>query len=220
MAWVSGKGRLTRAYARFPARRAQRLPWKEAAQGVTPQSGVTRCADVQMCRCAGHPMWMLRAHRALLLNRFRAKGRFSSGVVEGFNTKAKSTSGKSFGFRACHDAETALYPVLGVLPEPESTHRFYRGAENKARRKHAHHLGNGTYRLRTCHRHRTGRRFSRKTGPRRVAGNSASGPLADYPGSGLLGYSPISAGQPSWASTRPSHQPQSAKPDRTGHIGL
>ena len=40
-------------------------------------------------RC--HPMWMLRAHRALLLNGFRAKGQFSSGVVEGFNTKAKPT---------------------------------------------------------------------------------------------------------------------------------
>ncbi len=37
MAWVSGKMRLTRAYAWFPARWAQRLPWKEAAQGVTPQ---------------------------------------------------------------------------------------------------------------------------------------------------------------------------------------
>ncbi len=37
MSWVSGKGRLTRAYAWFPARRAQRLSWKETAQGVTPQ---------------------------------------------------------------------------------------------------------------------------------------------------------------------------------------
>ncbi len=36
-AWVSGKGRLTQAYAWFPARRAQRLSWKEAAQGLTPQ---------------------------------------------------------------------------------------------------------------------------------------------------------------------------------------
>ncbi len=73
-------------------------------------------------RC--HQRWMPRAHRALLLNGFRAKGRLSSGVVEGFNTKAKLTSGKSFGFRTYHGAETALYPVLGALPEPESTHRF------------------------------------------------------------------------------------------------
>ena len=67
---------------------------------------------------------MLRAHRALLLNWFRAKGRLSSGVVEGFNTKAKLTSRKSFGFRTYHDAEIALYHVLGALPEPEFTHKF------------------------------------------------------------------------------------------------
>ena len=73
-------------------------------------------------RC--HQRWMLRAHRALLLNGFRAKGQFSSGVVEGFNTKAKLTSRKSFGFRTYHGAETALHPMLGALPEPESTHRF------------------------------------------------------------------------------------------------
>ena len=73
-------------------------------------------------RC--HQRWMLRAHRALLLNGFRAKGQFSSGVVEGFNTKAKLTSGKSFGFRTYHGAETALYPVLGALPEPAFTHKF------------------------------------------------------------------------------------------------
>ena len=41
----------------------------------------------------------LRAHRALLLNWFRAKGAFSSGTVEGFNNKAKLTMRKSYGFR-------------------------------------------------------------------------------------------------------------------------
>jgi transposase len=67
---------------------------------------------------------MLRGHRALLLNWFRAKGQLSSGVVEGFNTKAKLTSRKSFGFRTYHGAEVALYHALGALPEPEFTHRF------------------------------------------------------------------------------------------------
>jgi transposase len=67
---------------------------------------------------------MLRAHRALLLNWFRAKGQLSSGVVEGFNTKAKLTSRKSFGFRTYHAAEIALYHALGALPEPELTHKF------------------------------------------------------------------------------------------------
>ncbi len=73
-------------------------------------------------RC--HQMWMPRAHRVLLLNWFRAKGQFSRGVVEGFNTKAKPTSGKSFGFRTDRGAEIALYPVLGALPEPGFTYRF------------------------------------------------------------------------------------------------
>lgn len=67
---------------------------------------------------------MLRNHRALLLNWFRAKGQLSSGVVEGFNTKAKLTSRKSFGFRTFHGAEIALYHTLGALPEPKFTHRF------------------------------------------------------------------------------------------------
>ena len=62
---------------------------------------------------------MLRRHRSLLLNWFRAKGQLSSGVVEGFNTKAKLTSRKSFGFRTYHAAEIALYHALGALPEPE-----------------------------------------------------------------------------------------------------
>lgn len=67
---------------------------------------------------------MLRNHRALLLNWFRAKGQLSSGVVEGFNAKAKLTSRKSFGFRTFHGAEIALYHTLGALPEPKFTHRF------------------------------------------------------------------------------------------------
>lgn len=67
---------------------------------------------------------MLRNHRPLLLNWFRAKGRLSSGVVEGFNAKAKLTSRKAFGFRTFHAMQIALYHALGALPEPEFTHRF------------------------------------------------------------------------------------------------
>jgi transposase len=52
---------------------------------------------------------MLRGHRELLLNWFRAKGQLSSGVVEGFNAKAKLTSRKSYGFRTFRGAEIALY---------------------------------------------------------------------------------------------------------------
>jgi transposase len=67
---------------------------------------------------------MLRKHRSLLLNWFRAKGQLSSGVVEGFNAKAKLTARGSFGFRTFRGAEIALYHTLGALPEPKFTHRF------------------------------------------------------------------------------------------------
>lgn len=67
---------------------------------------------------------MLRAHRALILNWFRAKGTISAGTVEGFNNKAKLTTRKAYGFRSFRTAEVALYHALGKLPEPEATHRF------------------------------------------------------------------------------------------------
>ena len=67
---------------------------------------------------------MLRAHRELLLNWFRAKKQISAGVVEGFNNKAKLTTRKAYGFRTFRAAEVALYHTLGALPEPETTHRF------------------------------------------------------------------------------------------------
>jgi len=67
----------------------------------------------------------LRNHRELLLNYFRAKKQFSSGVVEGLNNKVKVTMRKLYGFRTFRITEIALYHVLGKLPEPELTHRFY-----------------------------------------------------------------------------------------------
>jgi len=68
---------------------------------------------------------MLRAHRELLLNYFKAKKKFSSGVVEGLNNKAKVTMRKSYGFRIFRITELALYHSLGKLPEPALTHEFY-----------------------------------------------------------------------------------------------
>jgi transposase len=41
---------------------------------------------------------MLRSHRALLLNYFKARKQYSSGVVEGLNNKAKVTMRRSYGF--------------------------------------------------------------------------------------------------------------------------
>ena len=67
----------------------------------------------------------LRRKRDLLLNWFRAEGRLSSGVVEGFNNKLKLITRKSYGFRTQTAYETALYHNLGHLPFPEFTHRFF-----------------------------------------------------------------------------------------------
>jgi hypothetical protein len=63
----------------------------------------------------------IRAHRELILNYFRARKEFSSGVIEGLNNKAKVTIGRSYGFRTFRVTELALYHSLGKLPKPELT---------------------------------------------------------------------------------------------------
>ena len=67
----------------------------------------------------------VRSHRELILNYFRARKQFSSGVIEGLNNKAKVTMRKAYGFRTFRATEIALYHALGKLPEPPSTHTFY-----------------------------------------------------------------------------------------------
>ena len=57
-----------------------------------------------MKKVAGTP----RAHRELILNYFRAKKQFSSGIVEGLNNKAKLTMRKAYGFRTFRVTEIAL----------------------------------------------------------------------------------------------------------------
>lgn len=66
----------------------------------------------------------IRKHKPLILNWFKAKKAFSSGVVEGLNNKAKVTTRNSYGFRTYRGAEVALYHALGNLPTPPMTHRF------------------------------------------------------------------------------------------------
>ena len=66
----------------------------------------------------------IRNHKPLILNWFKAKKAFSSGVVEGLNNKAKVTTRNSYGFRTFRCAEIALYHALGNLPTPPMTHRF------------------------------------------------------------------------------------------------
>ena len=68
---------------------------------------------------------MLRTHRELLLNYFKARKEYSSGVVEGLNNKAKVTMRRSYGFRTFRILELAFYHSLGKLPEPELTHEFF-----------------------------------------------------------------------------------------------
>ena len=68
---------------------------------------------------------MLRGHRDLILNWFRARKEFSSGVVEGLNNKAKLSTRMAYGFGSFKTLEIVLYHRLGDQPEPEVTHRFF-----------------------------------------------------------------------------------------------
>lgn len=67
---------------------------------------------------------MLRTHRPLLLNWFRARGMIDLGCVEGFNNKAKVITKRAYGFRSYDMLKIALYHSLGDLPTPKFTHRF------------------------------------------------------------------------------------------------
>ena len=67
---------------------------------------------------------MLRTHRELILNLFKAKGTMSSGTVEGLNGKAKLTMRRAYGYRSLRIVTIALYHTLGKLPEPFFTHKF------------------------------------------------------------------------------------------------
>jgi transposase len=67
----------------------------------------------------------LREHRELLLNYFKARKEFSSGVVEGLNNKAKVVMRRSYGFRTFRVLELALYHSLAKLPEPILAHKFF-----------------------------------------------------------------------------------------------
>ena len=58
---------------------------------------------------------MLRAHRELLMNWFRAKGEISSGAVEGLTNKLRVVTRSSYGFRTYEAMEIALYHTLARL---------------------------------------------------------------------------------------------------------
>ncbi len=66
----------------------------------------------------------IRRHQPLIMNWFKAKKVYSSGVVEGLNRKVNLVTRRAFGFRSYDVLEIALFHTMGELPEPESTHRF------------------------------------------------------------------------------------------------
>jgi transposase len=65
---------------------------------------------------------VLERHEPLLQNWFEAGG-LSSGIVEGFNNKAKLTVRKSYRFKEVETLSTALYHQLGDLSSPIPTHK-------------------------------------------------------------------------------------------------
>jgi len=67
---------------------------------------------------------MLRDKRDLVLNWFRAEGKLSAGIVEGFSSKLKRTTRRAYGLRTQEAWEIALYHNLGALPEAQHTHEF------------------------------------------------------------------------------------------------
>lgn len=66
----------------------------------------------------------IRAHQPLIMNWFKAKKAYSSGIVEGMNRNVNLVTRKAFGFRSYEVLKIALFHTMGCLPEPESTHRF------------------------------------------------------------------------------------------------
>jgi len=117
--WCDGKDRTTKTFLRFfrmlgkrrsgelefVCRRHVETVFESDCQKGGPSDPRTRSMRSQL-----EPMKKvvrtLRNHRQLLLNWFRAEGRLSSGVVEGFNTKVKLTTRKSYGLRTYEAIES------------------------------------------------------------------------------------------------------------------
>jgi len=66
----------------------------------------------------------LERHYELIFNYFKTEERFSMGIIEGFNNKAKLAMRKAYGFKQFRTIQVALYHQLGKLPEPILTHKF------------------------------------------------------------------------------------------------
>ena len=67
---------------------------------------------------------MLRTHKPLIPDWFKANGWLYSGAVKGLNLKAKMTIRRAYGFKSPECLKIALYHTLGNLPELLCHHRF------------------------------------------------------------------------------------------------
>ena len=61
---------------------------------------------------------ILRGHRDLLSDRYRARKMSSSGAVEGLNVKAEVTTRNACGLKGCETLGLAFYRGLVALPHP------------------------------------------------------------------------------------------------------
>ena len=66
----------------------------------------------------------LRNHEDLLMNYFKTKQRYSSGIVEGLNRRINLSMRKAYGYKSFDLLQVSLFHQLGDLPEPEFTQRF------------------------------------------------------------------------------------------------
>lgn len=66
----------------------------------------------------------VRKHSGLMMNWFKAKKAYSSGIVEGLNRRVNLVTRKSYGYRSFKTLEIALFHTMGELSEPQITHGF------------------------------------------------------------------------------------------------
>jgi hypothetical protein len=68
---------------------------------------------------------MIRQHKHLIMNWFKAKKNISPGFVVGLNSKVKFTFKKAFGFITFDATEIQRYHTLGDLLVQKFTHKFF-----------------------------------------------------------------------------------------------
>ena len=68
---------------------------------------------------------MLKSHKDLLLNYFKANKEYNSGIVEGLNRNINLSIRQAYGFRTFNVAQTCLFHQYGKLSEESFTHKFW-----------------------------------------------------------------------------------------------